>query len=63
MVVFHFLVLLHMLCSHTLSRIYLGIWFRGTHGVMNIVSPILRVWIVYSLTIQFIPVFGWKTSV
>ena len=37
MVVFHFLVLLNMACPHTLSRIYLGIWFWGTHGVANIV--------------------------
>ena len=37
MVVFHFLVLPNMACPHTLSRIYLGIWFWGTHGVMNIV--------------------------
>ena len=37
MVVFHFLVLPSMACPRTLSRIYLGIWFWGTHGVTNIV--------------------------
>ena len=37
MVVFHFLVLPSMACPRTLSRIYLGIWFWGTHGIKNIV--------------------------
>ena len=35
-IVFHFLVLPNMACPRTLSRIYLGIWFWGNHGVMNI---------------------------
>ena len=37
MIVFHFLVLPNMACPCTLSQNYLGIWFWGTHGVMNIV--------------------------
>ena len=37
MVVFHFLVLPSRTCPRTLSRIYLLIWFWGTHGVTNIV--------------------------
>ena len=31
MVVFHFSMLPNMVCPCTLSRIYLGIWFWGTH--------------------------------
>ena len=63
MVGFHFLVLPNMACPRTLSRIYLGIWFWGTHGVMNIVLAILPVSIVCTLTIQCGPVFGLRTSV
>ena len=37
MVVFHFFVLPNLACPRTLSQIYLGIWFWGTHGVTNIV--------------------------
>ena len=37
MVLCHFLVLPNMACPRTLSLIYLGIWFCGTHGIMNIV--------------------------
>ena len=37
MVVFHFFLFPNMACPHTLSRIYLGIWCWGTHGVRNIV--------------------------
>ena len=37
MVVFYFLVLSNMACPRTFSVIYLGIWFWGTHVVLNIV--------------------------
>ena len=37
MVVYHFLVLPNMACLQTVSPTYLGIWFWGTLGVMNIV--------------------------
>ena len=37
MVISYFLALPSMVCPHTMSQIYLGIWFWGTNGVTNIV--------------------------
>ena len=37
MVLFHYLVWRNRACPHSLCGLYLGIWFWGTHGVMNIV--------------------------
>ena len=43
MVVFQFLVLPNVASTHTLSQIYLGIWFWSTHGVTTIVCAVLHV--------------------
>ena len=52
-----------MACSHTLSRMSLGIWCWGTRAVVSIVWAILLLSIAYILTIPCTPVFGLKTSV